>query len=98
MSHLRLFFADYFGKGAAVAPPPTEAGEEQAEEEQPGQEPATAKGPLALGASVGRGGKNQPEDVLAVQQALNRRLDAGLSENGKGDGKTLAAIEDFQRR
>src|SRR5262249_4691846 len=54
--------------------------------------------PLAFGASVGRGGKNRPEDVLAVQKALNKRLDAGLSEDGKCDGKALAAIEDFQKR
>jgi hypothetical protein len=98
MSHLREFITSYFDQGAAVAAPTTATGQGQAQDERPGQQPAAAKGPLALAASVGRGGKNQPEDVLAVQKALNKRLGAGLSENGKCDGKTLAAIEDFQRR
>jgi hypothetical protein len=57
-----------------------------------------ATGPLGLGDTVGRGGKNQPEDVLAVQKALNKRVNAGLSESGKCDAKTQKAIEDFQQR
>lgn len=70
---------------------------------EPGPVPAEAMvpevtGPLSLGASVGRGGKNKPEDVLAVQKALNNRVKAGVSENGKCDAKTLKAIADFQKR
>jgi hypothetical protein len=55
-------------------------------------------GPLGLGASVGRGGKNIPDDVTRVQAALNRRVNAGLPENGKFDAKTQQAIEEFQIR
>jgi hypothetical protein len=98
MSCVREFIKNYFDKEAVDAAPTTATGEGQAQDERPRQQPAAAAGPLALGASVGRGGKNQPEDVLAVQKALNKRLDAGLSENGKCDGKTLTAIEDFQKR
>jgi peptidoglycan hydrolase-like protein with peptidoglycan-binding domain len=46
---------------------------------------------------VGRGGRIDPADVQVVQEALNRRLDAGLTVNGKCDAKTLGAIEDFQK-
>jgi len=56
-----------------------------------------AKGPLSLGASVGRGGKNNPEDVTAVQTALNTRAKAGLPVNGKCDPATIKAIEEFQK-
>jgi hypothetical protein len=54
------------------------------------------QGPLGLCASVGRGGKNQKEDVLTIQIALNKRVKAGLPENGKCDSKTLEAISKFQ--
>jgi len=57
-----------------------------------------AKGPLGLSASVGRGGKNNPDDVTAVQTALNQRVAAGLAVNGKCDANTLQAIEEFQKR
>jgi hypothetical protein len=55
------------------------------------------RGPLGLSAPVGRGGKNHPEDVLVIQIALNKRVDAGLPENGKCDAKTLVAIAEFQK-
>jgi hypothetical protein len=57
-----------------------------------------APGPLGLTATVGRGGKNKLEDVQAVQEALNRRVQAGLPVDGKCDSKTIAAIEEFQKR
>src|SRR5262245_63116149 len=68
------------------------------DEEVEQDEAPKGKGPLGLGASVGRGGQNDPDDVLAVQKALNRRLKAGVSENGECDSDTLAAIEEFQQR
>src|SRR5262245_29827009 len=68
------------------------------DEEVEEDEAPKGKGPLGLGASVGRGGQNDPDDVLAVQKALNRRIKAGVSENGECDADTLAAIEEFQQR
>ena len=56
-----------------------------------------AGGPLSLGGSVGRGGKNKPEDVQAVQTALNRRNKAGLPVDGQCSPKTIQAIEAFQK-
>jgi peptidoglycan hydrolase-like protein with peptidoglycan-binding domain len=53
--------------------------------------------PFEISASVGRGGKNKPEDVTAVQVALNKKTKAGLKVDGKGGPKTIAAIEAFQR-
>src|SRR5262245_60811815 len=60
------------------AEPRYATGLEIPEEEEPEDADAAprAKGPLGLGASVGRGGRNDPDDVLAVQKALNRRLKA----------------------
>jgi len=52
---------------------------------------------LGLRGAVGRGSRNDPADVQIVQEALNRRLDAGLKATGKCDAKTLKAIEEFQR-
>jgi peptidoglycan hydrolase-like protein with peptidoglycan-binding domain len=54
--------------------------------------------PLSLSASVGRGGKNKPEDVQAVQAALNKRAGAGLEVDGKVGPKTIAAIIAFQKK
>jgi peptidoglycan hydrolase-like protein with peptidoglycan-binding domain len=54
--------------------------------------------PLSLSASVGRGGKNKPEDVQAVQAALNKRAGAGLEVDGKVGPKTIAAIVAFQKK
>lgn len=48
-------------------------------------------GSFPLGGSVGRGGKNAPGDVRAVQAAL------GIAADGKCGGGTIAAIEAFQR-
>jgi len=48
-------------------------------------------GSFPLRGSVGRGGKNAPNDVRAVQAAL------GIGVDGQCGGQTIAAIEAFQR-
>ena len=48
-------------------------------------------GSFPLSGSVGRGGKNAPNDVRAVQAAL------GVASDGRCGGQTIAAIEAFQR-
>lgn len=48
-------------------------------------------GSFPLGGSVGRGGKNAPNDVRAVQQAL------GIAADGQCGAQTIASIEAFQR-
>ena len=59
--------------------------------------PLSMTAPFSISSSVGRRGKNKPEDVEAVQVALNRRVKAGLNVDGKCDPKTIKAIEDFQK-
>ncbi len=90
MSAIREFFKNHVNSGPANAAPPTNNGELKPD--------VRGSGPLGLAESVGRGGKNQPEDVLAVQKALNKRVNAGVPENGKCDGKTQKSIEEFQQR
>jgi hypothetical protein len=69
-----------------------------AAENIPAAEPKAAPGgPFNISAPVGRGGKNKPEDVLAVQNALNKKAKAGLKADGKCGPKTIAAIEAFQK-
>lgn len=51
-----------------------------------------------ISASVGKGGKNDPADVKAVQQALNQRGDAKLKDDGRFGPQTLKALEAFQRK
>jgi hypothetical protein len=46
---------------------------------------------LSLTGSVGAGGKNNPDDVKAVQRALK------ISDDGKCGGGTIQAIKDFQK-
>jgi peptidoglycan hydrolase-like protein with peptidoglycan-binding domain len=53
---------------------------------------------LNMTASVGRGGRNQPDDVQAVQEALNLQNQAGLEVDGKCGPKTIAAISAYQRK
>lgn len=51
--------------------------------------------------SVGRRGKNLPDDVKLIQQLLNFNLPVppkALDENGSMDADTISAIEEFQRR
>lgn len=50
-----------------------------------------ATGTFPLGASVGRGGKNAPNDVRAVQAAL------GIAADGQCGPQTIAAIKTFQK-
>jgi peptidoglycan hydrolase-like protein with peptidoglycan-binding domain len=59
--------------------------------------PLNLKAPFAISGSVGRGGKNKPQDVQAVQAALNTRAKAGLVVDGKCGPKTIAAIMAFQK-
>ena len=56
-----------------------------------GAAPGGGTGSFPLGGSVGRGGKNAPGDVRAVQAAL------GIAADGRCGGGTIAAIETFQR-
>jgi len=52
-------------------------------------------------ASLGRGGLNRTEDVLLVQELLNRHIQAPqrpLVVDGVMSSRTIAAIEAFQRR
>jgi peptidoglycan hydrolase-like protein with peptidoglycan-binding domain len=62
-----------------------------------GKPQAAGSGPLGLSGSVGQGGKNSPADVTAVQNALNAKVKAGLTANGKIDSKTIEAIRSFQK-
>src|SRR5258707_583426 len=64
----------------------------------PGAEPKPAPGrAFSISASVGRGGKNKPDDVSAVQNALNSKVKAGLKVDGKCGPKTIGVIEGFQK-
>jgi peptidoglycan hydrolase-like protein with peptidoglycan-binding domain len=51
-----------------------------------------------IGGAVGKGGKNLPEDVKAVQEALNKYGDAKLPTDGQYNAQLQKAIEDFQRK
>jgi peptidoglycan hydrolase-like protein with peptidoglycan-binding domain len=53
--------------------------------------------PFSINASVGYRGKNKPEDVQAVQAALNKRMRAGLTVDGKCGPGTIEAIKAFQQ-
>lgn len=58
---------------------------------------AAAAGAFKLSASVGKGGKNKPEDVTGIQNLLNTKAKSGLKVDGKCGPKTIAAIEAFQK-
>lgn len=47
--------------------------------------------------SVGQGGVNNPDDVLVVQQLLNKHRSAKLAEDKKCGPRTIQAIVDFQK-
>jgi peptidoglycan hydrolase-like protein with peptidoglycan-binding domain len=51
-----------------------------------------------ISGSVGKGGKNAPEDVKAVQEGLNKYGDAKLAADGQYNSETQKAIEEFQRK
>lgn len=87
---------------APLAPPPPGAKSTgdvatKASDAATGKPQATGSGPLGLSGSVGQGGKNSPADVTAVQNALNTKVKAGLTANGKVDSKTIEAIRNFQK-
>jgi len=92
------------GGGAAPAPaaaPPAGAGAATPAGAAPAGSEAAAPGAGSTGfisASVGKGGKNLPEDVKAVQEALNKVGGAKLSADGKYSSQTQKAIEEFQKR
>ena len=66
---------------------------------EPEEEPALdMKAPFSISGSVGRGGKNNQNDVQAVQIALNRKIKAGLKVDGKCGASTVKAIMDFQKQ
>jgi peptidoglycan hydrolase-like protein with peptidoglycan-binding domain len=54
--------------------------------------------PFEISGSVGKGGKNSPEDVQAVQIALNKKVKAGLAVDGKSSAALIAAITEFQKQ
>jgi hypothetical protein len=54
--------------------------------------------PFEISGSVGKGGRNLPQDVQAVQVALNKKAKAGLAVDGKSGPATIAAIMDFQKK
>ena len=74
-------------------------GDDQGDEpsEKKAEPPTGMTRPFEIGASGGRGGTNLEEDVQAVQAALNRRADAGLSVDGRCGPGTLKAITEFQQ-
>jgi len=51
-----------------------------------------------ISAPVGKGGKNLPEDVTAVQEALNKYGGAKLPTDGKYNPAVQKAIEEFQKK
>jgi peptidoglycan hydrolase-like protein with peptidoglycan-binding domain len=51
-----------------------------------------------IGGTVGKGGQNSPNDVKAVQEALNKYGDAKLPTDGQYSAQVQKAIEEFQRR
>ncbi len=50
-----------------------------------------------ISGSVGNKGDNNKADVILVQQLLNKRMNAGLSEDGACGKLTIAAIVKFQQ-
>jgi hypothetical protein len=56
-----------------------------------------AAGPGSIAGSVGRGGKNNPGDVQAIQKALNAKMKTSLAVDGKCGPQVIAAIEAFQK-
>src|SRR6266567_1242785 len=89
------------GQADTSVTPESETAEQEAEEApakapEQGQKEAATR-PFEISATVGRGGKNKPEDVQAVQAQLNRRAGAGLVVDGKCGPKTIAAISAFQK-
>jgi peptidoglycan hydrolase-like protein with peptidoglycan-binding domain len=59
-------------------------------------DPITITGSGSIGASVGNGGKNKPDDVYLVQSLLNDH-GYGLTVDGKCGAKSINAIKKFQK-
>jgi peptidoglycan hydrolase-like protein with peptidoglycan-binding domain len=59
---------------------------------------AAARNGAFISAAVGKGGQNLPNDVKAVQEALNKYNDAKLATDGEYNAQVQKAIEAFQRR
>lgn len=58
-----------------------------------------AAGKLKIGGSVGAGGKNAKDDVVAVQNALNAtNRGYNLDPDGVAGKKTISAIRDYQEK
>jgi peptidoglycan hydrolase-like protein with peptidoglycan-binding domain len=51
-----------------------------------------------ISSSVGKGGKNLPDDVKAVQEALNKYGDVKVPTDGKYGPAIQKAIEEFQKK
>jgi peptidoglycan hydrolase-like protein with peptidoglycan-binding domain len=81
--------------GAAGAPLPTP--KEGAKDDPKVFDTEPPAGSFKIRAAVGRGGANKPEDVTAVQQALNEH-GAKLTVDGRIGPATIKAIQDFQRK
>jgi peptidoglycan hydrolase-like protein with peptidoglycan-binding domain len=81
--------------GAAGAPLPTAKESPAAEPQAADAKPPT--GSFKIRSSVGRGGANKPDDVTAVQHALNAN-GAKLTVDGRVGPATIKAITDFQRK
>jgi peptidoglycan hydrolase-like protein with peptidoglycan-binding domain len=79
------------GGGGSAAAAPAGSGGASA-----GGSPPATKG--FIGAAVGKGCKNNPADVAAVQDALNKRGGANLPTDGQFSPAVLKAIEDFQKK
>ena len=62
-----------------------------------GPSASPSAGASKSGGSVGQGGQNNPDDVKAVQTALNSKAGAGLAVDGNCGGGTIAAIKAFQK-
>jgi hypothetical protein len=78
-------------KAAGVAPPLKPAAAPATKPAPPAGAPSTGGSALSLKGSVGAGGKNNPEDVKAVQSALK------LTADGNCSPATIEAIKAFQK-
>ena len=63
-----------------------------------GSPPQAGAGTGFITGSVGKGGKNDPADVKAVQEALNNYGDVKVATDGQYTSQVQKAIEEFQRK
>ncbi len=64
--------------------------------DETGDQPSPSPAVASISSSVGKGGKNAPDDVMAVQTLLNQN-GASLETDGQVGPKTIAAITKFQQ-